>query len=130
MNIQAKNRGDRSAVRIIFLMFFLGILFAALLCTTAMATIAGKPKLDTIIKIRLASGDFDPLLESGSVEEKAIQTNPTYAREQDGYYIVQFDGPIELGQKGLLKQLGAHVFDYIPDFAFIVKMDETARKTE
>lgn len=41
---------------------------------------------------------------------------------QPGYYIVQFDGPIKRSWRESLKSAGAVIFDYIPDFAFIVKM--------
>ena len=51
----------------------------------------------------------------------------TYAQGEKGYYIVQFDGPIRAKQKKKLKKLGAQVFDYLPDFAFIVKMNEKTR---
>jgi hypothetical protein len=50
---------------------------------------------------------------------------------EKGYYIVQFDGPIRTKQKKKLEQLGAQIFDYLPDFAFIVKMDsETVAAAE
>jgi len=129
MNTQAKNRGFRKPVGIIFLMFFLGALGGILLYTTGMATIDSNPKFDSSIKIRLAGGDFDPLLESQPVESTAMRSLQPYSREQEGYYIVQFDGPIASGQKDRLEQLGARVFDYVPDFAFIVKMDEVARES-
>ena len=74
MNIQAKNRGFRKPVRVIFLMFFLGTLGGILLYTTGMATIDSNPKLDSSIKIRLAGGDFDPLLESEPVERTAMRS--------------------------------------------------------
>jgi hypothetical protein len=45
----------------------------------------------------------------------------------DGYYIVQFDGPILTGWKTALLAAGAQLFDYIPDFGFVVKMDTEAR---
>ncbi|UCE64345.1 MAG: S8 family serine peptidase, partial [Nitrospirota bacterium] len=51
----------------------------------------------------------------------------TYAQGEKGYYIVQFDGPIRAKQKKKLRKLGAQVLDYLPDFAFIVKMNDATR---
>ncbi len=46
-----------------------------------------------------------------------------YAQNQRGYYIVQFRGPIEQSWKDELTALGADILDYIPDFAFKVRMN-------
>ena len=45
------------------------------------------------------------------------------APDQRGYYIVQFRGPIEQVWKDEVAALGADVLDYIPDFAFKVRMN-------
>jgi subtilisin family serine protease len=45
----------------------------------------------------------------------------------DNYYLVQFEGPIEAAWKEALNQAGAQIFDYIPQFVFIVKMDTATR---
>ena len=50
-----------------------------------------------------------------------------YPQGEKGYYIVQFDGPVRPRQKKELEQLGAQIFDYLPDFAFIVKMNDAER---
>ena len=66
-----------------------------------------------IIRIRLAGSDFAPL-SGATVEEKVPSPGE--------YYLVQFDGPVSDRHRGLLEDAGASVFDYVPEFAFIVKM--------
>jgi subtilisin family serine protease len=48
------------------------------------------------------------------------------ARGNPAHYLVQFEGPVSEADLELLQTLGADVLDYIPQFAFIVRMDETA----
>ena len=44
----------------------------------------------------------------------------------EGYYIVQFDSPIRPEWRHALENVGAVVMDYLPDFAFIVRMPPAA----
>ncbi len=46
-----------------------------------------------------------------------------YAQDQRGYYLVQFRGPVEQSWKDGLTALGAEILDYVPDFAFKVRMN-------
>jgi hypothetical protein len=92
---------------------------------------AHRPLISTMkgksIKLRFASGEFDPLMEprpNGLTKRLAIHT---YAQGEKGYYIVQFDGPIRTRQKKKLAKLGVQVLDYLPNFAFIVKMNGATR---
>jgi hypothetical protein len=84
-------------------------------------------RLKKSIKIRFASGEFDPLMKSGPDRLAERSVTKTFAQGETGYYLVQFDGPIRAKQKKKLKKLGAQVFDYLPDFAFIVKMNDETR---
>jgi hypothetical protein len=80
------------------------------------------------ILLRLGRTHFDPLTRPP--ERKAgIEQIQTYDREQTGYYIIQFDGPVENSWKEALKGTGANIFDYIPDFAFIIRMDSKEENT-
>ena len=45
-----------------------------------------------------------------------------YQKGQRGYYIVQFPGPIREAWKKQVTEIGAEILDYIPDFAFKVRM--------
>ena len=51
----------------------------------------------------------------------------SYPSETEGYYIVQFKGPIYEEYKDQVINLGGKFFDYIPENAFIMKMDECTR---
>ena len=46
-----------------------------------------------------------------------------YARGQRGSYIVQFAGPVQQAWKNEVAGLGAALLDYVPDFAFKVRMN-------
>ena len=52
----------------------------------------------------------------------------SYPPEIEGYYVVQFRGPIYEEYKDQIRLLGAIVHDYIPENAFIVKMNESTRE--
>ncbi len=45
-----------------------------------------------------------------------------YAEDQRGYYIVQFAGPVEETWTDEVTALGAELLDYLPEFAFKVRM--------
>ena len=54
-----------------------------------------------------------------------------YAQNQRGYYLVQFRGPVEQAWKDELAGIGADILDYVPDFAFKVRMNPAqARRAE
>ena len=45
-----------------------------------------------------------------------------YAANQRGYYLVQFEGPVLESWKADVAAVGADIIDYVPDFAFKVRM--------
>lgn len=54
-----------------------------------------------------------------------------YAAGERGYYIVQFGGPVQDSWKAELTAAGAELLDYLPEFAFKVRMTpEEARQAE
>jgi hypothetical protein len=78
------------------------------------------------IPIRLAAATFDPLSESPTAfinENLQIQS---FGEESLGYYIVQLKGPVYEADKQQLLNLGAELFDYIPEFSFIARMPPAA----
>jgi len=48
-----------------------------------------------------------------------------YPRGVDGYYIVQFRGPVREEWKDSLVRAGAEILDYVPNNAFLVRMDSS-----
>ena len=72
--------------------------------------------------IRLSQYQFDPLIAVPG-PRSGIPYLDAYAPEELGYFIVQFDGPIQSEWKRTLEESGVELFDYLPDFSFVVRMD-------
>lgn len=70
-------------------------------------------------------------LEIYKIDGKIYVPNDLYIKsypyDTDGYYIVQFVGPIYEEYKTRVTNLGGKLFDYLPDNAFIVKMNESTK---
>ncbi|GAB4526192.1 MAG: hypothetical protein Kow0063_00140 [Anaerolineae bacterium] len=79
------------------------------------------------ILIRLAVGQFDPLSGAGLPELAAELSLAGYPDDGTGYYLVQFKGPITEADKAVLTKAGAQIFDYIPDFTFVTRMNSAAK---
>ncbi len=81
------------------------------------------------IPVRLANFEFDPLAAGGlaAVLPEGQAAAAGAALAGGGYYLVQFDGPITSDRLAALEGAGAAVFDYVPDFTFIVRMDPAQR---
>jgi subtilisin family serine protease len=77
--------------------------------------------------IYLTSYTFDPLSEPTPHSLPTDLTLSGYPPGEEGYYLLQFYGPIQPTWKEAIVAAGAQVFDYIPDFAFIVKMDDSTK---
>ncbi len=60
---------------------------------------------------------FDPL----QVEE--LQALSISSQEEYNYYIIQFIGPLQSSWRAELQQKGITIYGYIPDFAYLVKLD-------
>lgn len=87
------------------------VVTAILALTLLLGSTAMAPAARSDAAIHLKSGDFIP-----------AQSQFTQQGSQQ-YYIVQFAGPVEQAWKDALSAEGAKVLDYIPDFAFKVRMN-------
>jgi hypothetical protein len=86
--------------------FFSAVVISTMLLgSVAMAPAAGSGEF-----IHLKSGSFDP-------------ANSFAAQGSQRYFIVQFAGPIEQSWKDAVSAEGAEILDYLPDFAFKVRMN-------
>lgn len=81
-----------------------------------------KAKIEPSILIRLSATHFDPL-KSISIPQGQLNDLEIPSARQMDYFIVQFKGPIEKSWKNDLKGMGVEIFDYVPDFALLVRMD-------
>jgi len=75
------------------------------------------------VLIYLAIGSFDPLFQTSPVDLPQELTLQRYPGDGTGYYILQFKGPVLQKWKEEVASAGVDIFDYIPQFAFVVKMD-------
>ncbi|MDX9955456.1 MAG: S8 family serine peptidase [Anaerolineae bacterium] len=76
--------------------------------------------------IRLVIGSFTPTLGESLDVPPDLRAGFSATQPADGYYLVQFKGPIEEGWKTAVQNAGGILFDYIPDFTFISYMDTGA----
>lgn len=100
-----------------------------LLCLGLVA--AGEPQAAIFGRIPLhlkAAGSFDPRGGEPRIAatlslEAAIreQAQPVRASAVRGHWIVQFDGPVEAHWKTPIEALGVRFFDYLPEYAFVVR---------
>jgi hypothetical protein len=71
--------------------------------------------------IRLTAATFDPL--QGTPNSLAGPEISSYPAGENSYFIVQFTGPVMAEWKEKLEERGAVLYWYIPDYAFLVRMD-------
>ena len=75
--------------------------------------------------IRLQFATFDPLVDE-PVPPKSLRLIG-YPDGESGPYIVQFQGPVQTAWKDALREAGVQIDSYLPDYAYIVRMDEETR---
>ena len=73
------------------------------------------------LELRLQRATFDPLLQTLALPADLSQS--AYPSDGSGYYLVQFRGPILPEWKEALQKQGVILFDYVPQFTFIVRMN-------
>lgn len=104
-------------------------LMAMLIATVGIGQ-AGPLTPNQAASIRLKAATFAP----GRGEAAALAPGLSiagYTEGQRGYYLVQFAGPVDLAMRERLAALGAEALDYVPDFAFKVRMTPAqARQVE
>lgn len=98
---------------------------AALLTSTLFATGIGQAspaQQAPDAAIRLKAATFRPARGEAPAIPAGL-TRAGYAEGERGYYIVQFGAPVEQAWKDQVSAAGAELLDYIPDFAFKVRMN-------
>jgi len=76
-------------------------------------------------QIQLAAAQFDINVGPQNLDSRLCINE--YDSRVDGYYIVQFDGPVKQMWKAQLHQIGAHIGSYVPYNAFVFKMSEKVK---
>ncbi len=90
------------------------------------AVVQSIPDGDSI-QIRLLDHWFDPLARQAPIP-KPLLASTARAGDQD-YVLVQFHGPILPQWRALIEASGGEILDYVPDFAFIVRISAGQRNT-
>ncbi len=72
--------------------------------------------------IRLKSVTFDPQAGEPAIPQ-SLRAPMTGGQ---GTYLLQFNGPVQDDWKGAVEQAGARLYGYIPDYAFIARIDAAA----
>ncbi len=100
------------------------VLFAVVLTAILILSGLGLGKLSaqtTDHPIRLKTGSFYPTRGERPVLAPGLEISG-YAAGQRGYYIIQFRGPVQEAWKSQVLLAGAELLEYIPDYAFKVRM--------
>ncbi len=90
---------------------------AVVALTLILGSTAMAPAARSDAYIHLKGGDFVPAQSEFAAQQGSQK-----------YYIVQFAGPIEQSWKDAVSAAGAEILEYIPDFAFKVRMDPIIAK--
>jgi hypothetical protein len=81
---------------------------------------AGSGQRSEDLRIRLQQAQFDPLRTTPNLPSRL--TGATRGGSGSDYYLVQFHGPIRPQWRDLITDHGGEILDYVPDFAFIVRL--------
>src|ERR1043165_4484246 len=95
-----------------------GSVIATALKATGVITAVGADTPQDAQFIHLANRTFDP-----------VKTSTRTAESGNGAYLVQFRDVLTDAQRAQLRSLGARIGTYIPDFAYVVRMDAPAKKS-
>lgn len=112
----------RNAGLRLLIMAALSLLFVSQLAVSA-GTV-GDTESEPLF-VHLASSSFNPLIHDPSI---AAESSPlfisAYDPQETGYYIVQLKGPVKENDRQAIIQAGGELLGYIPDYAFIVRLDQ------
>lgn len=108
-----------SQVKVVcFLILGLSIFMGSMTSANAMGN---TPESDTSrIPLRFASGIMEPFIDFPDGDCRGSRDYQG-AISADGVYIVQFDGPVQRGWREGLERLEVEVYDYIPDYAYMIR---------
>lgn len=96
-------------------------LTAAFIIFLSLISGIGIAQSSQVPEIHLQYATFDPLREQPSVPSERSIPRPAGTPST---YLLQFTGPVLDEWKTAVEQLGVHLYGYIPDYAFIARLDE------
>lgn len=102
----------------------------ALLVLFALSSIAFAATEKIGPRIKLQAGEITVsrtgFVVSDEITSK-LATVPMVSPAGKEYLLVQFDGPITREDRSALEASGARVYEYVPDFAFLVSIDSSSK---
>ncbi len=120
----------------VWLRWMSGLVALILLSTPGMASarrdhlnadlveIADEGTLSSGPEIHLNAGTFDPLAEPG-LKLAGLETLSAVEEDAATTYLLQFAGPVREAWKSQVAALGVRLYTYVPDYAFIARLDAT-----
>jgi hypothetical protein len=96
--------------------------FALLLALGGHSLFAQVPNAQPGTLIRLERATFDPTAGEPALA-RSLQSAP---KDGPSTYLLQFNGPVQENWKAAAAQAGAHLYGYVPDHAFIARIDSAA----
>lgn len=102
--------------------FFVLLLITASALIVSRQTMAESPPTDPTIQLRAFT--FDPLAAEPDLPV-ALQRS-TDRETGEGMLLIQFNGPVKQSWKDAVEAAGATLYGYVPDYAFIARMDAAA----
>jgi hypothetical protein len=98
------------------------LLYAILLLIT-LSTTTNANNSNATIMLHLNNHSYDPI--HTQPETPPFLTKKSIKNQSPRYFIIQFNAPIEQQDRNMMESMQIRVYDYIPDFAFIVRMQES-----
>jgi subtilisin family serine protease len=101
----------------------LAALLLAVMAVLPALALTSSSQAEAGISLHLRIGTFDPLAAEPPDVPNSLATESTVAGT--GYYAVQFQGPIRVQWREQLESTGAQVVEYVPDYAYVVRIPAT-----
>ena len=119
----------KGAFKVTIFIFIISILLSGIIAAKSpdSAEIPINKELSNRNAILLKNAQFDTSIPQPAVVSADISSISQYPDNVDGYYIVQFSGPIREEWKQDVRDTGAVIYDYIPNNAFVVRMSTTVK---
>ena len=98
---------------------WLALLVAAIIIILVVPGVT-QAKTNNTPQIHLQYASFDPL---GGEPFVPAEQRMSIASLETATYLLQFSGPVREEWKAAVTQAGVRLYDYVPDYAFIARMD-------
>lgn len=117
------------ALKVTIYIFIISILLSGIIAAKSpdSAEISIDKGLSNRNAILLKNAQFDTSIPLPAIISTDILSISQYPDNVDGYYIVQFSGYIKEEYKQAVRDMGAVIYDYVPNNAFIVRMNTSIK---